>query len=366
MPPAEGSREQRGAPPDGVAPRLTGGTPSRGRRASRFAAPRPVRPRASAVLAAFAVASVLLAILASASPGVPPAGGARSAHPDPGPRGPRAPVQGAPSFSTSTTGAVPVDASRFALGACETFAPSRRSNHHTVFLDAGHGGVDPGGKGVTASGKVIYEAGENLTIELETMNLLRSEGYRVVVSRTANVNVMKPGPADLTGGVLSATGARDDIAARDACADQARATILVGIYFDAGTSPANAGSLTAYDPARPFASRSRALATFLQRDVLARMNERGWQIPDDGVPPDTTLGGLPLTTAAAAYRHLLLLGPDDPGWFSTASRMPGALIEPLFISDPFEGSIADSAAGHDAIAEGLAEGIEQYFGSPGR
>ena len=266
-----------------------------------------------------------------------------------------------PALSTSAAGGVPIARARFARGACVGFAPTSGDNHRTVFIDAGHGGVDPGGPGVTETGRVIYEAGENLTIELETMNLLRARGFRVVVSRTVNTDIIRPTPADLTGGVLSVAGARADVAARDVCANLARATVLVGIYFDAGTSPLDAGCITTYDPARSFAAESKRLAALLQRDVLARMNAHGWQIPNDGVQPDTTLGGVPLTTTAASYRHLLLLGPADPGWFTTPSRMPGALIEPLFISDPFEGSIANSAAGHRAIAEGMAQAIEQYF-----
>jgi N-acetylmuramoyl-L-alanine amidase len=269
-------------------------------------------------------------------------------------------------MSTSTAGGAPLAPARFARGACVAFAPAGPPNHHTVFLDAGHGGIDPGGRGVTETGKVIYEAGENLTIELETMNLLRSAGFRVVVSRTADTSVVRLTPSDLTSGALSVAGARADIAARDACANLARATILVGIYLDAGTSPKDAGSVTAYDASRPFAAKSLRLATLLQHDVLARMNAHGWQIPDDGVQPDTTLGGVPLTTVAATYRHLLLLGPADPGWFTTPSEMPGALIEPLFVSDPFEGSIAVSEAGHAAIAEGTAEAVEQYFGPSSR
>ena len=44
--------------------------------------------------------------------------------------------------------------------------------------------------------------------------------------------------------------------------------------------------------------------------------------------------------------------------------MPGALIEPLFITDPFEGSIADSETGQHVIAGGLARAVEQYFAPP--
>jgi N-acetylmuramoyl-L-alanine amidase len=41
--------------------------------------------------------------------------------------------------------------------------------------------------------------------------------------------------------------------------------------------------------------------------------------------------------------------------------MPGALIEPLFISDRFEATIAASAHGQRVIAIGIARAIDQYF-----
>jgi N-acetylmuramoyl-L-alanine amidase len=44
--------------------------------------------------------------------------------------------------------------------------------------------------------------------------------------------------------------------------------------------------------------------------------------------------------------------------------MPGALIEPLFITDPFEGSIAANAKDQRDIASGIAHAVELYF-SPG-
>jgi N-acetylmuramoyl-L-alanine amidase len=222
--------------------------------------------------------------------------------------------------------------------------------------------------GTTGSGRTIEEATETLPVELEVMGLLRARGYRVVVSRTTANTVLRLGPSDLSGGVLSLIGAHDDVAARDLCANEAHAQVLVGMYYDAGGSADDAGSLTAYDAARPFAAANLRLATLVQHDVVAAMNAQGWAIPDDGVQTDGSLGsfvgnasGGGIAGQAAAYDHLLLLGPAAPGFFSNPSQMPGAVIEPLYLTDPYEGSIADSARGQQVIAQGIASAVEQYL-----
>jgi N-acetylmuramoyl-L-alanine amidase len=261
-----------------------------------------------------------------------------------------------------------LDPAAFASGACVAFAPTKGDRHETVFLDAGHGGIDPGGVGTTEAGKTIYEADETLPVELDAMALLRAKGFRTVVSRTKSSTVVKLSAADESGGVLTLQGSHDDVVARDECANDAKARALVGIYFDAGASAQNAGSLTAYDAVRPFAAQNLALASLVQADVLAGLNAHGWGIPNDGVVPDTTLGsyvGDPssggIAGEAASYNHLLLLGPARSGFFSNPSQMPGAVIEPLYLTDPFEGTIADSTQGQMVIAQGIARAVETFL-----
>jgi len=111
--------------------------------------------------------------------------------------------------------------------------------------------------------------------------------------------------------------------------------------MDAGYESTNAGSIAAYDSDRPFAQSNLALATDLQNAVLWAMDAEGWGIPNDGVQDDTGLGssvGNPadggLAAASAAYDHLMLLGPAETGYFTTPSTMPGALIEPLYLTTP--------------------------------
>jgi N-acetylmuramoyl-L-alanine amidase len=264
-----------------------------------------------------------------------------------------------------------VDPAVFAKGSCVSFPPTSGHRGETVFLDAGHGGIDPGAVGTTESGTTIYEADETLPVELDVMALLRAQGFGVVVSRTGASTVLRLGPGDASDNVLTLQGARDEVAARDVCANDAKANVLVGIYYDAGGSPDNAGSITAYDADRPFSSENLALANLVQNEVLASMNAQGWSIPNGGVQPDSGLGSLNgnpasggIAEEAAEYNHLMLIGPAMAGFFSTPSKMPGVVVEPLYLTDPYEGSIADSATGQNTIAQGIASAIEQFFAPP--
>jgi N-acetylmuramoyl-L-alanine amidase len=90
------------------------------------------------------------------------------------------------------------------------------------------------------------------------------------------------------------------------------------------------------------------------------MTAHGLDIPDGGVANDSGMGSA-LSAADESYGHLVLLGPAKPGYFSTPSRMPGALIEPLFLTDPFEASVAASSRGQHLIAAGIARAVGQYF-----
>lgn len=252
----------------------------------------------------------------------------------------------------------------FATGACVEMPPTHGARKVTVFLDAGHGGPDPGAAtGITESGQAIDEKTETLPVVLDAAALLRADGYAVVLSRTTDTAVIPLAPADLDGTVLSTTGKHADLLARVRCANEANAAALVSIHFDAYSDDSVRGATTLYDSVRPFAAANLRLATLLQNDILASLNTVGWQVPDRGVADDTTASGGEITDAGIAYGHLDLLGPASPGYVDQPSTMPGALVEPLFLTNPAEASVAADPAGQQAIAAGIRTAIEAFLGA---
>src|SRR5260370_20982609 len=55
-----------------------------------------------------------------------------------------------------------IDTAYFSQGACVEFPPTNGNRNLTVFLHAGHGGLDPAAGASTQSGQPIYEPDETL------------------------------------------------------------------------------------------------------------------------------------------------------------------------------------------------------------
>ena len=270
-----------------------------------------------------------------------------------------APLQAAPLQADS----YPVAPSLFEPGSCVFFTPTDGNRHLTVFIDAGHGGIDPGGTGTTSSGQTVSEAPLNLLVAEDAATLLRQRGFSVVLSRSSSNPVALPEPGDFSGGLYTVLGEQRELVARNLCADLSHANVVLGIDEDAAAAPGAAGSVTLYDAQRPYSAANLRLAQLVQGDVLASLSADGTAVPDLGVHNDVGYGDL-AAAGAQAYGHLTLLGPASPGYLSTPTLVPAALIEPLFLTNPPEASLADSAAGQEAIARGLADAVEQFLVPP--
>lgn len=249
--------------------------------------------------------------------------------------------------------AVPVGG--VASGACMSFAPTAANGGRTVFLDPGHGGPDPGVVG-TVGGRQLLEKDLTLAVATRLTALLRADGYRVVMSRVADQAVGSLSAADTVSGALTASAVHRDLVARAACANAAGSAVLLSIHFNAFDDPSVDGAETFYDPARPFASQSKRLAADIQTAVVAATGAS-----DRGVWTDDQAVGPALTPAGSVYGHLIELGPASTGWVDNPSRMPGALVEPLFLTNPADARFAADPAGQNRIAVALKNGLEQYL-----
>lgn len=247
--------------------------------------------------------------------------------------------------------------------ACTAFAPAGRRNGKTVFLDPGHGGLDTGAI-ATAAGTHVAEKRVALALALRTLALLRQRGFRVVLARVDDSPVAKLRPGDVSNRLLTAEALHRDVSARNLCANAAKAQVLVGIHLNSFDDPSVSGTETIYNANRSFSARSRRLATFLQRALHSALTRVGSSASDRGVSTDSSAGGAPLTSEAAAYGQLLELGPAKPPWFRYPTRMPGALVEPLFLTNPQDARLALSQAGQAAIAGALVRGIVRFLKPP--
>jgi N-acetylmuramoyl-L-alanine amidase len=240
--------------------------------------------------------------------------------------------------------------------ACMSFAPTHGHLDRKVYIDAGHGGLDPGVVGTTTAGRTVLEKDATLAVALRLSGLLRADGFGVVMSRTRDTTVLKLTAADSSYGAITSSAEHRDLAARAACANAAGANALVSIHFDGYSDPSVGGTETFYDAARPFAAANRLLATDLQAALVARL-----AAADRGVWTDDQLAAPTLTGSGESYNHLIELGPMSQGWVDNPSEMPGALVEPLFVTDPAEAAIAGDPSGQQKIAEALESGVVKFM-----
>ncbi len=243
--------------------------------------------------------------------------------------------------------------------ACLTFAPTHGHLDRTVYIDAGHGGLDPGVVGTTPSRRTVLEKDATLAVALDLARHLRADGYGVVMARTQDTTVLKLSAGDSSYGAITSSAEHRDLAARAACANAAGADVLVSIHFDGYSDPSVGGTETFYDAARPFAASNRQLATDLQAALVARLGAA-----DRGVWTDDQLAAPTLTGSGQSYNHLIELGPLSQGWVDNPSQMPGALVEPLFVTNPAEALIASDPAGQQKIAEALESGVLKFMTGP--
>lgn len=270
------------------------------------------------------------------------------AVPESGARAALAPVEPAPATAVG-----PLDPTRFQQDGCVAFAPTAGDRASTVALDAGHGGLDPGAPGQTSE---LQEKDLTLAITQEAARELRARGFRVVLSRVGDGLGSRITSRDVAAGSLTEEGQRSQLAARARCANLAGADALVSIHLNSFEQPDVRGAETLFEPDRAFGDRNRLLASLLQREILRGFAGLGRPVPDRGIRSDTASEG-----SGPDSQDLILLGPKLPGRIDEPSAMPGALVEPLFLTNPDDAALATTTEGRKALATALGTALEDFL-----
>ena len=174
------------------------------------------------------------------------------------------------------------------------------ANFRTVIIDAGHGGRDKGGQW-----GLVYEKHLALDTSVRLEGHLRKMGYRTVMTRRSDYFITLP--------------------QRVAIANRHRGAIFVSVHYNYTWKQHVSGIETFYH-----GSDSRRLAQFVQQSTLRRTRavDRGAKFARYYV-----------------IRH---------------SKIPAILFEGGFVSNRQERDKLKSGWYREAIARGIAEGIERY------
>ena len=187
-----------------------------------------------------------------------------------------------------------------------------------IAIDPGHGGNDAGAIGPTG----VMEKTVTLNVALELEKLLKAEGATVIMTRKTDKTVS---PAGAKASAIEELQARCDVA------NKAKADIFISIHADSFTNPTARGT-TGY-----YYSQTEGPASIKLADCIRKALCEQIKTPSRGTKP---------------CNFYVVRNTD----------MAATLIELAFISNPEEEDILSSVEGVLKCAQGIFDGIEDYFG----
>ena len=188
-----------------------------------------------------------------------------------------------------------------------------------VLVDAGHGGYD-GGARCRDSG--VWEKELNLAVACQVEKALVSRGARVVMTRTADVDLCTDDrPATLT-------KKRQDMQNRIALARENSVDMVLSIHMNEYRARSESGPQVFY---RAGSDGGRLLAGCLQEALITRLQ--------------------PQKQRAAMAGDYFILQLD----------VPSVLVECGFISNPAEEKLLLDSAYQARLAEAVAAGVEEFL-----
>ena len=238
-------------------------------------------------------------------------------------------------------------------------APAGRSNERgpIVFLDPGHGGSDPGWGTAYQIANAPLEKDLTLDLAKRTGAYLEADGFRVVYSRTEDIDLNRP-PRDVNGD--GCVDDIDEVQARVDAANASGAAVLLSIHFNGLPGTQLSGSATFYNAVREFGADNKRLAEMIQAAQLDVLAGFGHKARDWNALRDDALDGPSQSKCPTGYKYYTLLGPAAAGR-PRPSQMPGAIAEAMFLTFPTEAELAARPEVRDALAKAYATVLKEFL-----
>jgi N-acetylmuramoyl-L-alanine amidase len=247
--------------------------------------------------------------------------------------------------------------------------PATFARAPVVCLDPGHGGPDRGFQSFFTDGAPSME--EAVIVQEQAWDLearLRQRGYEVVMTRETDTAVNLDGH-DVNGdGRTAAHDAPrsdrnknlDELQARIDICNAANADLLVSMHVNGYSNGNPRGYETWFTRERPFGDRNAIFATLAYAHLKEQLGYIGYVLPveeERGVLPDSTAD---VQKEHWLFQHFIMTGPEVPGVVQP-SKMPGATVEALFVSNDVDAAVLASPEGRNAIVTAYENAIVDYF-----
>ena len=217
-----------------------------------------------------------------------------------------------------------------------------------IVIDPGHGGKDAG-----AMGNNLKEKNIVLNTATKLGTLLKKRGYKVLYTRSSDVFI--------------------NLKSRTAFANKKNADMFISVHANAAPNAKQASKFSGVEtfflsPAR--SERSKNAAALENKGDLEDMNEFSQEtflnflnrekiIASNKLAID--IQGYMLNAVQKKFKSKDGGVREAPFWVLVGATMPAVLVEMGYISHPNEGILLGKNEYQNAIANGIANGIDAYF-----
>lgn len=202
-----------------------------------------------------------------------------------------------------------------------TVVISHLNTQHSVVIDAGHGGYDPGA--ITAQG--LYEKEINLQMAKRVGELLKPSGIQVFLTREEDIDYVPEGTRGRQ------TKKQADLNYRIDLAKQANAEAFISLHLNSTVTGRISGAETFYQNQ---SEEGKRLAESIQQELI--------KVP-----------GMNRRIAKPGDFYVIKNTP-----------MPAVIVELGYISNPQERVKLQQSWYQDQLARSVAKGIARYFDLP--